>query len=558
MDTQTIPLAVNAERLCDAISKIGYTPEAALMDLIDNSVSASAKNVTIIIPLREGLQISTRNAALSYSVVDDGDGMTDKEIAEAFSIGTPKNYGQQSLSKYGMGLKSAGLSLGNKITIVSKKNGSLSKRSTLDRDAIRERGEFVMQQTPLTDFEGKQMENLISGNCGTYVLIEQTEHSNQRSPKTIQQNLLSKLGVVYYKFLTTGSLKSIKVEVANQTHTVEPKDIVFRSLAKTGFDPDTYDCVSPYLVADDEIAVTDDGTIPPFKFSAVVFPQERMCAHPSISETDQQQVKLYDITAQNRGFFIYRNNRLIRWGDDLNIVGKDDRNFRACISLKTEHDTIFHVDVSKQRLEISESLLDRLKLACQHPLKQARQAAKNCLDRCRIMAPGQEFNSRNADLSSEDYVEPKINTDPNDQREIIKRTERLIELSQVVAKEDMESGEVGSPRDSVFEKIRYSTNIKGSRIWEPGCDPVEGDWVRINRNHAFFDTILQQFSESSMARQSIEAIFWTLAAAENTTRKRYTKLAVEDVEALFSEFHRNSALILEGWTQRNQDLADQI
>jgi signal transduction histidine kinase len=123
INPEPIDLHVDADRLCDAISKIGYTPEAALMDLVDNSIAASATHVKVLVGVRHGCTLVMKNAVESYQVVDDGIGMDDSEIASALAIGAARDYGVDSLSKYGMGLKSAGLSLGRRIILISKKNG---------------------------------------------------------------------------------------------------------------------------------------------------------------------------------------------------------------------------------------------------------------------------------------------------------------------------------------------------------------------------------------------------------------------------------------------------
>lgn len=40
---------INAARVCFGISRIGYTPSSAICDIIDNSVSANAHNIHVMI-----------------------------------------------------------------------------------------------------------------------------------------------------------------------------------------------------------------------------------------------------------------------------------------------------------------------------------------------------------------------------------------------------------------------------------------------------------------------------------------------------------------------------
>ncbi len=560
---EAIPLSVNADRLCEAISKIGYTPESALLDLVDNSITAGATEVKIQIFLRDDCTIVMKKAVEAYCVSDNGRGMNDSEITAAFEIGAIREYGSNSLSKYGMGLKSAGLSLGRSIKIISRKDGLVSSASILDRDLIRKSTVYSIIRRAINEQEAALVEELIPGKHGTLVLIEGTEESNQRSPKTIQQNLNARIGVIYYEFLKNTPSPTIELNVGNksvgfQSFTAKPRDILHREIARQGFNADEYDCLTPCLVFDENIEVSeDDDSILPFKLSVVIFPRDRMSSYAGFTADQKSKIRDYDITSVNRGFFIYRNDRLIRWGDDLGIVGKDDRGFRACIMLNTDHDAVFHVDVSKQRFEISEELLLRIKRACQEPLKQANEAAKLCLERWKVVSPGSAFNFRNANLAAETSTDDVISIDPKEAAEVKKRTEEIVEQSEILASQDTIPGDENTHLGGdVFAKIRYSEKVKGSKVWESGFDPVEGDWVRINRNHSYFDTVLQHLDEASGIRQAIEALFWAFAAAENNVRRRHTQLDIDAVQNLFSDYQKRIAHYLEEWTSKNQDLSD--
>ena len=60
------------------LSKIGYTLETALSDIIDNSISAGAKNIEIL---------SLPKEDIFWSVIDDGIGMDSSELIENMRIG---------------------------------------------------------------------------------------------------------------------------------------------------------------------------------------------------------------------------------------------------------------------------------------------------------------------------------------------------------------------------------------------------------------------------------------------------------------------------------------
>ena len=124
--TNKIVVKMNASRVIDAIARIGYSSHSAIMDIVDNSISAGATKILIEIDRDIEKTIVMKNNIITYRIVDNGKGMGDEQIINALKLGSDANYDDNSLSKYGMGLKSAGFSLGHKLEILSKKNNTLS------------------------------------------------------------------------------------------------------------------------------------------------------------------------------------------------------------------------------------------------------------------------------------------------------------------------------------------------------------------------------------------------------------------------------------------------
>lgn len=62
--------------LINSIRQIGYSFESAVADIIDNSISAGAKNIDIYLPVN-----SKEDAYIAF--VDDGNGMNKDEVVNA-------------------------------------------------------------------------------------------------------------------------------------------------------------------------------------------------------------------------------------------------------------------------------------------------------------------------------------------------------------------------------------------------------------------------------------------------------------------------------------------
>ncbi|MFD3506746.1 ATP-binding protein [Nocardia sp. NPDC058666] len=100
-------------RYMEALTSQGYGFEAAVADLVDNSIDAGAKDVVIHF-LRDGDDL------LSLLIIDDGVGMTEDELEVAMTVGGRRDYAENSLGMFGTGLKSASLSQASAVTVVSR------------------------------------------------------------------------------------------------------------------------------------------------------------------------------------------------------------------------------------------------------------------------------------------------------------------------------------------------------------------------------------------------------------------------------------------------------
>lgn len=112
---KTISLPPFAPILMEATRAIGYSLEAAVADIIDNSIAADATEIKLnFFPVDQEY----------VSILDNGLGMDAEKITEAMQYGS-KNPGDKrennDLGRFGLGLKTASLSQCRKLTVVSKR-----------------------------------------------------------------------------------------------------------------------------------------------------------------------------------------------------------------------------------------------------------------------------------------------------------------------------------------------------------------------------------------------------------------------------------------------------
>lgn len=565
MSMKTITVPINAVRVCNAIARIGYEPHSALMDIIDNSVAADAFNVRVIIELIEGKTINQRNNVALYRTIDDGKGMDGDGIENAFKLGSDDNYKPNSLSKYGMGLKSAGFSLGTRIQVISKKDGQLSGKYYLDRKIIEKENAYVVCYEELSESERTYVEEMLASKpSGTIVEISGCGDIHHTSAKTTIDKLKRKLGVTYYPFLSAPEDKQLKISLTypgiEEAHQIMPVDILATGDANAAFDPTTYDGKKPCYAFKNEwkVQTTSEDTAPPIKLEVVTFPKNEMAKSASfLTDDERARIRSYQVSRENKGFFIYRNGRLIRWGDDLDIIGKDLLGFRARMELSTEHDDLLHVDVSKQRLEMDDETVKSLDTLMRLPRRQATDVFEVCDHLLKSgNGEGVGFVETADSVPEEDPVEE---TSPPDPQEKKKRAKKLEEeskktLETIVEEEKDEGKESTSPGEESFRQVRYSDAVPGMNLWNTQKDTVHGTFVIINKRHSFYQTVISSFEESSSERLAIEAIIYCCAVGENKTYENLTAVGDDIIKRVFNRYFTVLSYNIGEWAGGNQHI----
>lgn len=156
-----------APSLIESMRSLGYSFPSAVADLLDNSISAKARNIDII---------STPDIEPSLIILDDGNGMTEHELCEAMRYGSSnplENRREDDLGRFGLGMKAASLSQCRKLIVVSKKEEKISAYSwdldyVIDSESWMLKGftEKEMLQFPHIDL-------LLEKEHGTYICLSE-------------------------------------------------------------------------------------------------------------------------------------------------------------------------------------------------------------------------------------------------------------------------------------------------------------------------------------------------------------------------------------------------
>ena len=108
----------NPEHLIKSIAEQGYSLETSLADLMDNSISANANKIEVL--------IDTDSEPFKLFLADNGKGMSEDELSDnmQFPSNSPEDKRSKSdLGRFGLGMKTASFSQTRKFTVLSKKKG---------------------------------------------------------------------------------------------------------------------------------------------------------------------------------------------------------------------------------------------------------------------------------------------------------------------------------------------------------------------------------------------------------------------------------------------------
>ena len=348
--------AVPDPSLFAALRNMGYTPETAVADLIDNSISACSREINIEFKWDEN---DPNNSFIS--ITDDGDGMNKDTLVESMRLASFYfNISRKAddLGRFGLGLKTAGMSLGKRLTVITN-DGQEIVDACWDMDKIcysteKEWNIYVNCERELI----RQYRNILETQThGTVVLIEHLDSFITSSDvKKLKDYFYRKVGNIanYISLIFHRFIEEDKITIKINNTIVEPWN--------------------PFLATESTAvykAVEElDEEILPSKYGDVIV-QPYILPHKSKfdSEDSYKRAGGYNKAGgvsggwkRYQGIYLYRNRRLICYGTWFDILHKEDAYnlARIQIDITSNHDEEWKITVDKSKAEIPLSIKDRV------------------------------------------------------------------------------------------------------------------------------------------------------------------------------------------------------
>ncbi|MFD7896973.1 ATP-binding protein [Streptomyces sp. NPDC059743] len=524
-------VAFHPGRVLRAIARIGYTPESAICDIVDNSVAANARRIAIELEREPNMSEARKNSAARYIIADDGDGMDRDSLIGALALGADGQHTGGSLGKYGLGLKSAGLSQGDRLEVISARKDGPWNKVALDLPHIETVGRLECQTLDLDDVDRERMERLIPGAThGTVVTIEKVHKGNHPSIRRTREALERSLGVTYFYFLQPDDGE---LQLRLNSELVKPFDPLFTGEADENgnLNDSTWDGRDVRWVEKIRPVPIDveSGVQAQIEITQLV--------HPPAFANPAEIRKKYMIATGHYGFYIYRNKRLIRWAERFDLIPTEQElfSFRGRILIDDTADDAFNVDVKKSEILLSDEAHEAISEAIYEARRLSQSAWKNARRLLNETANLDPISKAAEALGEIDFPDI-LPTDPDD---ALTETERIKRAQNESTRHPLKGFEREQARKQ-GAKVTLVDQLDDNALWERAHDATLGTVVRVNQSHRFMRMFSERFGNDADVVLLLHAIFLSLASAESGTVRNKQDLSDEIIEQVLTRY-RNQA-----------------
>lgn len=339
--------------LVASIAEQGYSLHAALADLIDNSISANASNIEIL--------VSTDELPFKVFIADNGDGMTESGLSAAMKLPSQSpllGRKKSDLGRFGLGMKTASFSQTRKFAVYSRQSTSDSFKGRTWDLGILESGDWkikinsdaeittvISKYRKLSDSFMNQFEkfeaNTIIAWDGLHKFEEFITERDRAEilHKELKEITEEYLSIVFHRYMER---KKQPVRIRLNNRELKP------------FNPFPYEhdmrSIDPH---------TRSFNNDEFFIQGFILPARAIKESKKKSTWTTSHQSLYDM----EGIYVYRSDRLISYGGWSNLAKKSARHnlARLKVDIGNNNDLRWHLNVAKSQVKIPDDLREALK-----------------------------------------------------------------------------------------------------------------------------------------------------------------------------------------------------
>ena len=343
-------MSITAERIppnpsatITSLRAVGYKIEAAVADLIDNSITANAKNIWIT--------AEWNNGDPWISFLDDGDGMIEAALISAMVVGSSDPMLRREpadLGRFGLGLKTASFSQAMVLNVFSLTIGNTLVDRCWNLDHVRDTREWELLRDVICPDQGL-INNLNSNGHGTLVVWQKLDRyeaagSLEDGTETHFYRALDEikveLGILFHRYISGRTVNDRRIKIymngTDENSAVKAWDPFLRIRFDQVTEKQPLDPLDPNSA----------------QIFGIILPHKDQIRDES---TFQELSRPGDLT-RLQGFYVYRADRLLCYGDWLNLAGPDGKKFRreevyrlarVGIEIQNFDDDTWKIDIKK-------------------------------------------------------------------------------------------------------------------------------------------------------------------------------------------------------------------
>ena len=313
----------NPKSTINSYRSFGYNLSTAIADIVDNSISANATEIS--------LDYSWKGKESFITILDNGKGMNIAELIIAMTPGSkdPEDIrDEKDLGRFGMGLKTASFSQCKRLTVVTKKKGYKIIKRCWDIDFINQEEEWTLLDYISDDSLLNKLDKFESGTLIFWEILDRivgnSNENNEAVKNAFYQELISvkeHLSLVFHKFI-----ESKKVKIYSNNYEIE--------------------AWNPFLLNLNPKPEMGQSEILNNNVEVTYFILPHMS---KINVEDYEKSGGPLGWYQQQGFYVYRGDRLLVSGDWLGIEKKREYSKLARISINfpNANDFDWNLDIKK-------------------------------------------------------------------------------------------------------------------------------------------------------------------------------------------------------------------
>ncbi len=535
---------VMTQAFLKGIRDIGYKSTAtALFESFDNSIQAEASNIHLLFDFDKGK--TGKSNPDRIAIVDDGHGMSKEMIRIAVLWGgSDRLDDRQGMGKYGYGLPSSCVSIGQRFTVYSKREDMKEWYAVpIDIEEIAKRNpDYIDHKTgrvvapeakavAIPDFVSKYLKDKkVNLASGTVILIDKIDRLTKSSFKPLKSFLSLETGITYRNYLRSTNI-FIDGEI---TEPVDPLFVTegYRYYDENGLRAEalpTLDFKVPNGQDKEKIGIVKVrfSSLPYGFFDSIGNAEEEGEEENTEEENKKSRSKRLTVRKHNNGIIFLRKGRQIDVVDSKCPWTKfqnNDRYVGVEVDFTPELDEEFSITTSKQQIVVSERMWNILRdngvyeAINQMRRKYAKQADEEKRRKGNELATVPEKRDEFVeDLMKESAKDFEVDKESQPQHVKKEGEENLDKKAKKIATE------TGLPENIVKQELEAQTESKPYKL--DYFDEEEGPFYRaeqvggqivifINKAHRFYTDLFNNPRTDAFMKNALALIVFVLGHSE--------------------------------------------